>query len=123
MKNLKRAIKQLEQDINQNRQIIYGQYQLTKSQGKQQLIDKLVSPPVLITAFILGSLIAKKVKTTLKTSSKTKTKHPSEKISLVQKLLALSSEISVGISLFNRFKPFIAHLTQKTDRHINQTYN
>lgn len=114
MRNLIRRINQLEQEINQNRQAVYLQYHYTKL----QLTEKLTSPPLFLIAFISGGLIGKKIKRTLKKRPSSSSTHTPEKKSFLQKIIALSSEISIAINLYNRLKHTKDKLIQKTDDRI-----
>lgn len=122
MKKLTNKIKLLEQEIVQSRQTVYWQYQNTKTQFADKITSKISSPPFFMLAFVAGGLIGKKVKRNLKSQATTLRRSPREKLSLVQKMVALSSEISVAIKVFNRVKPLLARLTQKTNSAMTVTH-
>lgn len=110
MPKLTCAIKQLEQEITLNKQAIYLQFEYTKT----QLTNKLTSPPVFLIAFVTGSLLGKQIKRTFKQRPAANASSR-VKLSFLQKIITLSSEISVAIKMFNRFKSMAANLTKKSN--------
>jgi|GEM_PF-4832871 len=112
MQKLEHAIKQLEQDIMQNKQAIYLQYEYTKA----QVINKLTSPTFLLLAVATGGLLSRPIKRQLKRYGK-QLVNTRAKVSLLQKLITLSSEVSVAVKLFNRLKPVITRAAKKTHPH------
>lgn len=111
MTKLTADIKRLEQEIAQNRQAAYLQFKHTKTQLK----GKLTSPPIFLVAFVTGGLLGKQFKRSLKKQRPLLRANSRAKLSILQKIAALSSEISLAINLFHRLKNMVTHLTQKKD--------
>ncbi len=114
MKNLNFAIKKLEQAIEQDRNFITQQYKITK----QQVVDKITSPPIFLLAFVTGGLLGKQIKRMFKYKPTPRSAARKSKMLFLPKLLALSSEISVAINLFKRFKKLADSLIKKTDSNL-----
>lgn len=112
MNKITTEIKRLEQEIAQNWQNVHMQSQQIKMQINHKIASIITSPPIFMLAFTGGALISKKLKRGFK-QRPANLKIPRDKLSLLQKLMALSSEAALALKLFNHVKPVLAHLMQK----------
>lgn len=113
MSSLGKRIKQLENNIAARKMLTHIEYQHAKHAAK----NKLSSPVTLGVAFLSGFFLLKhrKNKTNINSSLLTSVKKSTDmpKMSLINKLLYIVSEISGALTFANYIKNLIVHKNKK----------